>query len=101
MRSSKSQITIFRFNPDKNSDPHNEDPTFNYAAAEVPGKLHSKDVHFFFPETTTYTAVSGEITLPKRYPESFMGCPQRMSLTQSGRLCYAYVTDLCILSITY
>ena len=53
--------------------------------------LENHDVEFFFPETTTYTNVYGYKTSPKLISKS--RCPHRMTLTQSGRLCFAYAMD--------
>ena len=69
----------------------------NYAVNKVLEGLRDHDVELFFPETTTYTAVYGEFTPPKLLSESSFSCPQRMSLTQSGRLCFVYAMDLSLI----
>ena len=66
----------------------------NYAVNQVLDGLRDHDVELFFPETTTYTDVYGDFTRPKLLTESLFSCPQRMTLTQSGRLCFAYAMDL-------
>ena len=69
----------------------------NYAVNKVYQGLRDHDVELFFPETTTYTAIYGEFTPPKLLSESSFSCPQRMSLTQSGRLCFVYAMDLSLI----
>ena len=70
-----------------------------FAVNQVSDRLQNGDVEFFFPETTTYTAVHGLLTSPR--PLSELRCPHRMTLTQSGRLCYAYALDLPLDIIIY
>ena len=69
----------------------------NYAVNKVYQGLRDHDVELFFPETTTYTAVHGELTPPKLLYESSYSCPKRMTLTQSGRLCFVYAMDLSLI----
>lgn len=69
---------------------------YYYAVDNVAESIANHDVDYFFAETTTYTPVHEEITFSKRLPESKLSCPKRMTLTKSGRLCYAYVIDLSI-----
>jgi len=59
---------------------------------QVSDGLKNRNIELFFPETTTYTNVYGHMTTPKLISES--KCPRRMTLTQSGRLCYVFVMDL-------
>ena len=70
---------------------HNDYIKF-FAINQVSDRLQNGDVEFFFPETTTYTAAHGLLTSPRSLSE--LRCPHRMTLTQSGRLCYAYAMDL-------
>ena len=66
----------------------------NYSVNQVLDGLRDHDVELFFPETTTYTAVNGDFTPPQHFTESLLSCPKRMTLTRSGRLCFAYAMDL-------
>ena len=68
--------------------------SYNFSVNQVLDGLRDHDVELFFPETTTYTDVYGDLTRPKLLSESLLSCPQRMTLTQSGRLCFAYAMDL-------
>ena len=73
---------------------HQQLGSYNFSVNQVLDGLRDHDVELFFPETTTYTAVNGDVTPPQHMTESLLSCPRRMTLTRSGRLCFAYAIDL-------